>query len=374
MSYISPYPYKLSSGGELINGAIFNAPKFCIRNKQNPQCKKFYRSLKKRGEYTCPYGFGVNVVDIKGKDVILTCLNVESVSKKKEVQKRLGVAEFIPRLPYDEYKKVLTNFLQTIGETSILDESYSIERRQAFLQEQQEILDDTLHEIRKLNSQLKETTRRLTSALSYIRNPTEQIESLNLDVYSITNLMSIRLDAYDLQVNPELNLDSGKRPIAIYKKVEKVYKCLRSAAQKRNINIRLNGASHNQFNATNAIEIALFIIIDNAIKYSPNGKEISINFYESDDTLTLNIKNLGICPADHEKATLFHRGVRSKYVESIEGRGLGLYLLKQICETNDIKLGVKIDSREHYFENGIRYAPFTICLEFNHMLITEVDG
>ena len=87
MSYISPYPYKLSSGGELINGAIFNAPNFCIRNKQNPQCKKFYRSLKKRGEFTCPYGFGVNVVDIKGKDVILTCLNVETLSKKKEVQK-----------------------------------------------------------------------------------------------------------------------------------------------------------------------------------------------------------------------------------------------------------------------------------------------
>ena len=371
MKYISPYPNKLSNGGELINGAVFNTPNFCTRNKQNPQCKKFYRSLKKRGEFTCPYGFGVNVVDIKGKDVILTCLNVETISKKKEVQKRLGAAEFFPRLPYDEYKKILANFLQMIGETSDFDESYSIETRQAFLQEQQEILDDTLHEIRKLNSQLKDTTKRLSSALSSIRNPTDQIESLNLDVFSITNLMSIRLDAYDLQVNPELNLDSGKRPIAIYKKVEKVYKCLRSAAQKRGINIRLNGASHNQFNATNAIEIAFFIIIDNAIKYSPTNKEISVNFYERDDTLILNVRNLGIRPAEHERSTLFHRSVRSKHVESIEGRGLGLYLLKQICDTNNIKIDLKIENKDLYFENGIAYAPFIVSMEFRNMIIPD---
>jgi signal transduction histidine kinase len=258
-----------------------------------------------------------------------------------------------------------------IGETSDFDESYSIETRQAFLQEQQEILDDTLHEIRKLNSQLKDTTKRLSSALSSIRNPTDQIESLNLDVFSITNLMSIRLDAYDLQVNPELNLDSGKRPIAIYKKVEKVYKCLRSAAQKRGINIRLNGASHNQFNATNAIEIAFFIIIDNAIKYSPTNKEISVNFYERDDTLILNVRNLGIRPAEHERSTLFHRSVRSKHVESIEGRGLGLYLLKQICDTNNIKIDLKIENKDLYFENGIAYAPFIVSMEFRNMIIPD---
>ena len=87
MKYISPYPYKLSNGGELINGAVFNTPNFCTRNKQNPQCKKFYRSLKKRGEFTCPYGFGVNVVDIKGKDVILKLYLKRKKFKKDLVQR-----------------------------------------------------------------------------------------------------------------------------------------------------------------------------------------------------------------------------------------------------------------------------------------------
>lgn len=79
-------------------------------------------------------------------------------------------------------------------------------------------LFQSIHEIRKLNTQLKGVTSKLTAALSNIRNRTDYIESLNLDVYSISNLMTIRLDTYDLEVNPELNLDAGKKPIAIYKK------------------------------------------------------------------------------------------------------------------------------------------------------------
>lgn len=57
--------------------------------------------------------------------------------------------------------------------------------------------------------------------------------------------MTIRLDTYDLEVNPKLNLETDKNPLP-YIKIEKVYKCLRGKF-KKNLNIKLEGQSHNLF-------------------------------------------------------------------------------------------------------------------------------
>ena len=184
--------------------------------------------------------------------------------------------------------------------------------------------------------------------------------------------MTIRLDTYDLEVNPKLNLETGKKPIAIYKKIEKVYKCLRGESQKKNLNIKLEGQSHNLFNANNLIEIAFFIILDNAIKYSPKNRDIVISFAEVEDQLQIQFKNIGLRPSDEEKKSLFNRGQRGKIAieQDIEGRGLGLYLLHQICASNNVELSLEIGS-DNYYENGLRYSPFIIQLYFYNMSIVE---
>ena len=171
------------------------------------------------------------------------------------------------------------------------------------------MLENTIHEIRKLNTQLKSVTTKLTGALSNLKNRTDYIEALNLDVYSIANLMTIRLDTYDLEVNPKLNLETGKKPIAIYKKIEKVYKCLRGESQKKNLNIKLEGQSHNLFNANNLIEIAFFIILDNAIKYSPDGKRIKVRVERSRDGeyVEVSVEDQGPGIPDKDQKKVFDR-------------------------------------------------------------------
>lgn len=110
--------------------------------------------------------------------------------------------------------------------------------------------------------------------------------------------------------------------------------------QSKRLKVRLEGNSYKTYRSSSILEIALFIIIDNAVKYALEGTEIIIKFKEDGNKLRVSFYNYGIRPELKELQHLTERGVRSqKIIDSnkFEGRGIGLYLLKLICENLDIK-------------------------------------
>ena len=72
-----------------------------------------------------------------------------------------------------------------------------------------------------------------------------------------------------------------------------------------------------------------------------------------------------------EKNKIFDREFRSENVENINGRGIGLYLLKQICNSNSIEVEHKIGSDWFFDENQVRYSTFSIKLIFNNITRQE---
>lgn len=372
----SPFPFKFISNSYTQEGSVYPIPKFCKSHSDDPKCKKFYADIEdKIGFFTCPLGFGVEKFEVGSRYFIFTCLNVEKYAGRKEMQKLIKNNEFIPRLPLCDYERIKKNFISLVGDNIDSFESIAQQTEEVnTLTFNRDILDNTIHEIRKLNTQLKGFVTKFNFQLKELRGRTEAMENLGLDISATTNLMSIRLDSYDLEVNPELNLLSGKRNIPIYRRVEKVYKCLGIQARNKGITIRLENNSHNLFNAHNIIEIGFFIILENAIKYSPANETIFVRFHESSDRLLVTFRNLGPAPDSNERQLLTKRGFRSKAVEDlgIEGRGIGLYLLNQICSTNEIGLDVKIENENKYI-NGIRYCPFVVSLSFKDMIVQELE-
>jgi hypothetical protein len=85
--------------------------------------------------------------------------------------------------------------------------------------------------------------------------------------------------------------------------------------------------------------------------------------------------NWGIRPGDDEIKKLTDRNYRSRNVINRnveEGRGIGLYLLNQICSVNDIQLKIKLGNDNKY-HNGYRYSPFFVEMKFDGMIQHE-DG
>lgn len=370
-----PFSYKLLPEDSIHEGIIVPIPTYCTKGKDNPICKNFYLENKDLdGLKQCPYGFCVEQLNIGNKRVFFSGLNIEKRSNRKAVQKYTRKNEYIPLFPLAEYEKIKRAFLSLISEHQAeFNTATAYEHDEAELKIGKERIDNTIHELRKLNNQIKASVTKLNNEIYRLRTKTDLIESLNLDILALSNLQSIRLDTYDLEANPELNLDLGKKDIAIYRKVEKIYKCINSEARKKNLQIRLTGSSYCTFYASEIIEIGIFIILDNAIKYSCSNAEIVIDFFETDSTLILTFNNWGLRPKDDEIKLLTNRGYRSRTLvdQTIQGRGIGLYLLNQICAANKIGLNIKI-GKENYYQDSLRYSPFIVELTFGN--ITKVDS
>lgn len=92
---------------------------------------------------------------------------------------------------------------------------------------------------------------------------------------------------------------------------------------------------------------ALFNILDNAVKYSPEGSRILINVQSLYSFVRLEIEDQGIgIPRDEYNQIFkrFYRG-RNETVQKSEGSGVGLYLSRKILEEQGGTLSVKAAKR-----------------------------
>ena len=145
-----------------------------------------------------------------------------------------------------------------------------------------------------------------------------------------------------------------------------MYKCLHNFRKKRNVRVDLIGSSVSSFKARSIIEVGLFIIIENAIKYSPDGERVSIIFNESERDIEVRFQNWGPRVYPKEMTKLTERGYRAETVIKIgdvEGSGIGLYLLQKICDANNIKLSIKSGDDMKNLSGWI-YKPFIVTLTF----------
>lgn len=88
----------------------------------------------------------------------------------------------------------------------------------------------------------------------------------------------------------------------------------------------------------------LRIFIDNAIKYTPEGGKIKINSVKRGDKIFVSVADTGIGIAEENFDKIFERGVRiteDKFVEKVEGSGIGLDMAKKIADGHDIKIDVE---------------------------------
>jgi signal transduction histidine kinase len=77
--------------------------------------------------------------------------------------------------------------------------------------------------------------------------------------------------------------------------------------------------------------------ISNAIKYSPDKTTINIKFYKQDETIVFEVQDYGVGISNIDK--IFSRYYREN--ESKGGFGIGLNIVKDIIDEEEIKLNIK---------------------------------
>ncbi len=73
-------------------------------------------------------------------------------------------------------------------------------------------------------------------------------------------------------------------------------------------------------------------LLSNSIKYSPNGGEIHLEYFEKDEAVVFQIRDRGIGIPPEDQQRLFESFHRASNVENISGTGLGLAIVKKCVD------------------------------------------
>ena len=92
-----------------------------------------------------------------------------------------------------------------------------------------------------------------------------------------------------------------------------------------------------------ALEQVFINLINNAIKFSPEGQTVNIDLSGNDTGLSVSIVDHGIGIPPEAVSHLFERFYRAKNVTiaEIPGSGIGLYIVKSIVEELNGKITVE---------------------------------
>ena len=208
-----------------------------------------------------------------------------------------------------------------------------IERLEAAFQGQRQFVADASHEIRTpltvLNSELEYALKRVTDAeardsidasLAEIDRLTHMVEGL---------LLLARIDAHQFHLE-------GKR-FRLDEVLIEVIQSLRRLADKKKVTItpflqdavELSGDGE-------MVRRALLNLIENAVKYSPPGSEVSATLgISADEAVSIAIQDRGPGISESDQKHIFDRFFRGENARAeIEGSGLGLAIARMLIELN----------------------------------------
>ncbi len=75
---------------------------------------------------------------------------------------------------------------------------------------------------------------------------------------------------------------------------------------------------------------ALFNLLDNAVKYTPNGGKVSVSVEQWEMYVKLSVADTGKGISESNQASIFQRFYREEEVHDEQGVGIGLYLAREI--------------------------------------------
>lgn len=204
------------------------------------------------------------------------------------------------------------------------------EREREYRDETDADFNMLVHDLRRLSTSIYHAAEEARSA--HYNNDNNILSDRLESIIAAQGMLKLRTDVLDFAGNP--NGEHTYFAVRVFKKVDKVVRSFRPSAEKKSIEIILKGRSFGKCFGPDALEIVPYLLIDNAIKYSPPNTTIDVSCNDADQTIEIVITSIGPPISEDETAKVFEKGYRSRAARkgTKSGTGTGLFLAKNLVE------------------------------------------
>jgi len=202
-----------------------------------------------------------------------------------------------------------------------------------------------------------ENGQRLKKSILYnLKDIQEYSKNINTDFELIFNHDSLINNKEDLEFGNYKNLlKNNEQSITIYNIFNRLLLSSNLNFIKKDISCNFIKQTNYKIKLPEVLLNTIFTnLIDNALEYSFNKSEITINYELDDYYLIIYIKNIGIEILDDDEDYIFKKGRRGLNIDKHKGNmGFGLYTAKNIAKifNGNIELEDKIEINDGKFQN-----------------------
>lgn len=196
-----------------------------------------------------------------------------------------------------------------------------------------EVTRQNVHEVRGLNSGIYHASVELQE-LTRPPNGDRRLHDLATNVAALSQILSARVDYITFLANQTL-VEADSKEVPVYKRFDKMARCFLAKAARSNVNITLYGESFGcTFGPSSLFEIIPYLLLDNAVKYSPPRQRIKVVFDESDRFVNVLVSSVGPRIRGNEVEAIFRPNYRGRHARGSgrEGTGIGLSVLRSLVE------------------------------------------
>lgn len=236
-------------------------------------------------------------------------------------------AKDLSPISLDKIPQEITPLIRAINDLmGLLDEALQKERR---------FTDLAAHELRTPIAVLKiqaQTALKSTNEQERISILKSHVQAANRITHMVTQLLTLaRLE----------HIEVPKSLLSLGHITEEVIRDLLPLAEKKNVRINFDRKSTPQIIVNqDSLKIILRNIIDNAIKYSPEGKDINISVDMNDKAAILYVSDFGPGIPQEKIPRVTERFYRIAGHKEV-GSGLGLSIVQRATELIDAKLMIR---------------------------------
>lgn len=270
---------------------------------------------------------------------ILTYNLTKPLRQMSKATKRYSIGDFSPRIDVkgrDELASLCSEFNSMATSLSILESS-----RRSFVANISHELKTPMTTIGGFIDGILDGTIPPDQREHYLQIVSDEVKRLSRLVVAMLNMSKI--EAGEIQVH--------RSDFDITELIFSTMLSFEQAIESKNVDVKgLDMLSSTTVSADrDMLHQVIYNLVDNAVKFTPNGGEITVQLNSSDKKVTFSIRNSGMGISSEETSKIFERFYKVDKSRSydVKGAGLGLYIVKTIIEMHGGQIQVQSEDGKY---------------------------